>query len=88
VLVKDEGLELEDLIGLLTSNPRAIMGFDSDLFSEGTEAEITILDPDVEWTFEKEHVQSRSINSPYYGESLSGKVEYTISRGYIASKSS
>ena len=59
------------------------MGFEQDLFSEGTDAEITILDPDVEWSFEKVDVQSRSINSPYYGEILKGKVEYTISRGQI-----
>ena len=83
VLVHDEGFELGNVLKLLTSNPRAIMGFEQDLFSEGTNAEITILDPDVEWTFEKVHVQSRSINSPYYGEILKGKVEYTISRGQI-----
>ena len=83
VLVHDEGFELGSVVKLLTSNPRAIMGFEQDLFSEGTNAEITILDPDVEWTFEKAHVQSRSINSPYYGEILKGKVEYTISCGQI-----
>jgi dihydroorotase len=84
VLVKEEGLNLENVIGLLTTKPRAIMGFDPDLFSAGKEAEIIILDTDVEWTFGKEHVQSRSINSPYYGKSLKGKVECTISRGQIA----
>ena len=83
VLVHDEGFKLERVLKLLTSNPRAIMGFEQDLFSEGTNAEITILDPDVEWTFGKVHVQSRSINSPYYGEILKGKVEYAISRGQI-----
>ena len=83
VLVHDEGLELGNVLKLLSSNPRAIMGFEQDLFSEGTDAEITILNPDVEWSFDKVHVQSRSINSPYYGETLKGKVEYTISRGQI-----
>jgi len=86
VLVHDEGLELGNVLKLLSSNPRAIMGFEQDLFSEGTDAEITILDPDVEWSFEKVHVQSRSINSPYYGEILKGKVEYTISRGQITTQ--
>ena len=36
------------------------------------------------WTFEKNNVFSRSINSPFYGRSLSGKVKYTISKGYIS----
>jgi len=86
VLVHDEGLELGNVLKLLSSNPRAIMGFEQDLFSEGTDAEITILNPDVEWSFDKVHVQSRSINSPYYGEILKGKVEYTISRGQITTQ--
>ena len=86
ILVHDEGLDLGNVLKLLTSNPRAVMGFEQDLFSEGTDAEITILDPDVEWTFEKVHVQSRSINSPYYGEILKGKVEFTISRGLISTQ--
>ena len=86
VLVHEEGLKLGNVIKLLTSNPRAIMGFEQDLFSEGTDAEITILDSDVEWSFEKVHVQSRSINSPYYGETLKGKVEFTISRGLMTTQ--
>ncbi|HIC37285.1 MAG TPA: hypothetical protein EYO80_06360 [Candidatus Marinimicrobia bacterium] len=69
---------------MLTSKPRGIMGFDPNLFAAGKEAEITVLDPDLEWTFGKEHVHSRSINSPYYGEKLKGKIELTISRGQIA----
>ncbi len=84
VLVGDEGLALKDILGMLTSKPRGIMGFDPNLFAAGKEAEITVLDPDLEWTFGKEHVHSRSINSPYYGEKLKGKIELTISRGQIA----
>ena len=85
VLVEQEGLKLEDVISLLTDKPRAIMGFDPDLFTLGRAAEINVIDTDKEWTFEREHVRSRSINSPFYGESLKGKVELTISCGRIFS---
>ena len=85
VLVEQEGLQLEDIISLLTDKPRAIMGFDPDLFTLGRAAEINVIDSDKEWTFEREHVRSRSINSPFYGESLKGKVELTISCGRIFS---
>ena len=85
VLVDQEGLQLEDVIALLTAKPRAIMGFDPDLFTLGRAAEINVIDADKEWTFEREHVRSRSINSPFYGESLKGKVELTISCGRIFS---
>ena len=85
VLMDQEGLQLEDVIALLTAKPRAIMGFDPDLFTLGRAAEINVIDADKEWTFEREHVRSRSINSPFYGESLKGKVELTISCGRIFS---
>ena len=85
VLMDQEGLQLEDVIALLTAKPRAIMGFDPDLFTLGRAAEINVIDADKEWTFEREHVRSRSINSPFYGEPLKGKVELTISCGRIFS---
>ena len=85
VLVDQEGLQLEDVIALLTAKPRAIMGFDPDLFTLGRVAEINVIDADKEWTFERDHVRSRSINSPFYGEPLKGKVELTISCGRIFS---
>jgi len=85
VLVDQEGLQLEDVIALLTAKPRAIMGFDPDLFTLGRAAEINVIDADKEWTFEREHVRSRSINSSFYGEPLKGKVELTISCGRIFS---
>ncbi|MBT3945583.1 MAG: dihydroorotase [Candidatus Marinimicrobia bacterium] len=84
VLVQDEGLLIEDVIELLTSKPRSIMGFESNLFFVGEEAEITVLDTNKEWIFGKEHIQSRSKNSPFYGESLIGQVVITISRGQMS----
>ena len=85
VLVDQEGLQLEVVIALLTAKPRAIMGFDPDLFTLGRAAEINVIDADKERTFERKHVRSRSINSPFYGEPLKGKVELTISCGRIFS---
>ena len=52
------------------------MGFDST-FSKGAMAEITVLDPDHEWIFDKDYIYSKSGNSPFIGESLNGKVELT-----------
>lgn len=84
VLVDQEKLSLEELIVLLTQKPREIMGFDTDLFSKEKEAEITVIDPNKTWMFCREHIQSRSVNSPYCGEELSGRIRMTISRGWIA----
>ena len=83
VLVKQNNLPLIDLIKLLTINPRNVMNFNSDLFKIGTEAEITILDPDKVCVFGKEHIKSRSSNTPFIGEELVGEVLYTISKNRI-----
>jgi len=80
ILVKENNLSLEQLIFLLTVNPREIMGFDSNLFIENKPAEITVIDPDCEWVFHKENIKSRSSNSPFIGNTLNGKILMTISR--------
>ena len=36
-----------------------------------------------EWTFGKDHIHSKSGNSPFIGKSLKGKVELTISTNSI-----
>lgn len=84
VLVQDSGFTIDKVIDLLTVNPRNIMGFDHNLFVEGVEAEISVLNPNEEWTFTKNNIKSRSSNSPFLSEKLIGKVKYTISKGMLA----
>ena len=38
-------------IKLITKNPRDIMGFDNNLFEIGSNVELTILNPKIEWIF-------------------------------------
>ena len=83
VMCKESEMDLIKLISLLTCSPRKIMGFEPDLFVKGTSAEITIIDPEQDWIFSREHIKSRSINSPYIGKKMIGKVLHTISRSHI-----
>lgn len=84
-LVIQGNLKLEQLINLLTINPRKIMGFNSDLLSENKIAELVILDPLKKWTFELSNIFSNSYNSPFINQELIGKVDYTISKGFLFS---
>ncbi len=84
LLVDEEGLSLINLIKLLTTAPRQIMGFNSDLFKVGTEAELVLFNPVEKWKFKESNVFSKSVNSPFYEQELIGKVRYTISKGKIA----
>ena len=83
LLVDEEGLGLINLIKLLTIAPRKIMGFNSDLFKVGTEAELVLFNPIEKWKFKESDVFSKSTNSPFYDQELIGKVRFTISKGKI-----
>jgi dihydroorotase len=77
------GMNLEEVIHCFTINPRLAMDFEEDLFSASTEAELTILDPDEEWTFAEEHIHSKSRNTPFLGEYLKGRIKATITGGKL-----
>ena len=83
ILVENKSFQLMDLISLLTTKPRKLMGFESDLFQEGTEAEITVLDPQKEWVSNQSNIRSKSKNSAFLGEKLKGFINYTISKGFV-----
>jgi dihydroorotase len=65
-------------------NPRKVLGMHSVKFEEGFEANLTLFDPSVQWTFDLENNQSKSNNSPYLGESFTGKVIGTVNRGIVS----
>ena len=77
-------MPLNELLKLLTVNPRRVMGFEEDLFKIGCAAELTILDPDQELIYKEHNIYSKSRNTPFIGEKLKGKVHYTISKGTVA----
>ena len=86
VLSKDNKISHLELIKLLTVNPRKIMKLNQDLFKEGTNAEIAIYDPNIEWKFSLENIYSKSNNSPYLNRGLKGKIKSTIVKEHIASQ--
>ena len=83
VLVDDEKLKLMDLVKLLTVSPRRIMGFDNDLLKKGKEAELVLFNEQKKWVFNRNDINSKSLNSPFIDTQLSGKVMHTISKGFI-----
>ena len=84
VLCKDNGFKIEKIIELITVNPRKIMQFNQDLFALDSLAEITVIDQKNEWKFSQKDIKSKSLNSPFIGKPLVGKISYTISKNYLA----
>ena len=72
-----------DVARVLSSGPAAIgrlSGYDRP-FAVGAPANLTLVDPAAEREFSVEHLQGRSVNSPYLGRRLPGRVVATVFEG-------
>ena len=72
---------LDQLIGKLTHQPRAILRLPSVAISEANVANFTIFNPDLEWIFKE--TRSKSKNSPFFGTQFKGKAVYVINQGLV-----
>lgn len=85
----DKGyLSWADAVRKMTYNPARILGLSGGTLEEGSDADITIIDPDKKWTVKKEEFRSKSKNSPFIGWELSGKVRCTILGGRVVYRNS
>ena len=73
-------VSIQQLIDCFTINPRNILKLPTTKIIEGELANITLFDPDEKWVFEKKHIRSHSLNSPYLNNTLKGKVVGIINR--------
>ncbi|MDO8525422.1 MAG: amidohydrolase family protein, partial [Candidatus Omnitrophota bacterium] len=80
-LVDKKSLTWDELIAKLSVNPAKILGLGGGNLSEGSPADITIIDPEKEYIFRKDSIESKSKNSPFIGWKLKGKVSAVFVRG-------
>ena len=86
-LVNEAGMSLSDVIKKFTINPAMLYGFDRGTLSAGKAADITLVDIDEKWVVREEDIKSKSKNSPFIGEELTGRVKMTICDGRVVFKS-
>ncbi|MCR4696104.1 MAG: dihydroorotase [Lachnospiraceae bacterium] len=85
-LVNEAGMSLSDVIKKFTINPATLYGFDRGTLSAGKAADITLVDIDEKWVVREEDIKSKSNNSPFIGEELTGRVKMTICDGRVVYK--
>jgi dihydroorotase len=72
-LVNQGIIDLQRLVWLCSTNPSRIFGLtDRGSLSENAHADVTILDPACEWTFDVSTSKSKSRNTPFHGRSMTG----------------
>lgn len=79
-LVHKGHLTPTEVVMKMSVNPRKILNLKVPAIKTGEEANLTILDPDLEWKVEISRFKSKSRNSPFEGFTLKGKALGVINK--------
>jgi dihydroorotase len=83
-LVHPGRISMLRMVELFTTGPARVFGLDCGRLEPGTAADVTIFDPELEWTCDVNQSQSRSRNSPFNGVKFRGAPVATIVDGAFA----
>ena len=78
---KHRKIDIVRLIEMYTLEPAKLLGLEAGTLSVGAPADITLIDPDVEWTVKIDKFESASRNSPFDGWKLTGRAVRTMVAG-------
>ncbi len=82
-LVNQNEIDLMQGIEILTSKPAQILGLKSDGLAVGELADICIFDPEISWLIDETTWKSSGRNTPYWQESMQGRVTCTLQNGRV-----
>jgi len=74
-------IELPRLIEMFTINPARLLKIDAGTLSVGAPADVTLIDPELEWTVDEKVFETASCNTPFDGWKLKGRAVRTIVGG-------
>lgn len=83
-LVHQGQIDLERMVQMCSTNPARIFGLsERGSLKAKAHADITILDPQLEWVFDGNRSKSKSRNTPFHGRSMQGCAVATIVGGRL-----
>ena len=83
VLVGQNKFKIPFVIDLLTRKPAQILKLPGGTLAPGAPADITLFDPGEKWRYDAAAGFSKSSNSPWHGQTLTGRVKTTIVGGRV-----
>ena len=75
---KHRKIDIARLIEMYTVEPARLLKINAGTLSIGAPADVTLIDPDLEWTVKIDRLESASRNSPFGGWKLKGRAVRTI----------
>jgi dihydroorotase len=83
VLHRQGKFSLPDVIALMTHRPARLLNLPGGTLAEDAAADVTLFDPDEKWLYDAEAGFSKSGNSPWHRQTLTGRVKTTIVSGRV-----
>ena len=80
-LVENGPLSLPQLIEKMTIAPARVLELQGGTLSVGARGDVTVFDPNEEWTLDVAAIRSKSKNSPWLGQTMKGRVKATFVDG-------
>jgi dihydroorotase len=82
-LIREKIISWPELIAKMSANPARILNLPKGTLTEGSDADITVIDPHLKWKVDIKTFCSRGKNSPFSGRAMQGKAIMTIVGGEI-----
>ena len=80
-IVGEGVIDVVTMIDRMSCGPARAFGLSGGTLSEGAAADVTVIDPRLQWTVDPSAFQSRSRNTPFAGRELTGAPHRTIVGG-------
>ena len=76
-------IDTDKMVELLASNPRTLLNVTAPSITEGSEADLTLFNPDKNWIFTEKDICSKSKNTPFIGTQFTGKVIGVVNKSKL-----
>jgi dihydroorotase len=83
ILVRQNKFKLAHVVDLMTRRPAELMRLPAGTLTAGAAADICLFDENEKWLYDAKKGFSKSSNSPWSGQTLTGRVKTTIVDGRI-----
>ncbi len=78
---KRKVVTLNRMIEMFTANAARLLSLDRGTLSIGAPGDVTLIDPDRVWTYDRDASESLSRNTPFHGTEMKGRAVRTIVAG-------
>ena len=79
-------MTIDKIVEYMSVNPAKLLQVPGGVLEVGADADITVIDPNKEWTVKGNELYTKSLFTPYEGITLKGKAVLTIVDGNIVMK--